>query len=326
LVVNYFHSGDLGDVLYALPSIRELGVGDLYLNSRPWTAKMTEQRAAVLRPLLEAQDYVGQVFHGEAPADEYCVNFATFRNGGLFYGVTLMELQSDWVNANASPEPWLKVIPSVRASGRVVCHRSPRYHNPYFRWDLIGEAFGTKMLFVGMPHEVEELRRVTKVHAEYAITHDYLELAKVIAGADLFIGNQSSPMALAIGLGVPFIQETCLWTPDCLYPRKEGFYCYDGGISHFDIPAFSPPPDVDRNSLPPGGWQVISRRNGERVTFKSHRLATRHLYRLDRYLSEDEAGQEVDRQNALRVPKLVRRNSTFEIFGKVAPLVHAVTA
>jgi hypothetical protein len=324
--VNYFHSGDLGDVLYALPSIRELGTGDLYLNSRPWTAKMTEQRAAVLRPLLEAQDYVGQVFHGDAPTDEYCVNFATFRNGGLFYGVNLMELQSDWVNANASPEPWLKVSPSVRASGRVVCHRSPRYHNPYFRWDLIGEALGTKMLFVGMPHEVEELRRVTKVHADYAITHDYLELAKLIAGADLFIGNQSSPMALAIGLGVPFIQETCLWTPDCLYPRKDGTYCYDGGISHFEIPPFEPPPDVDRNALPPGGWQVISRRSGERVTFKSHRLATRHLYRTDRYLSEDEAGQEVDRQNALRVPKLVRRNSTFEIFGKVAPLVHAVTA
>jgi hypothetical protein len=146
----------------------------------------------------------------------------------------------------------------------------------------------------------------------------------LIAGADLFIGNQSSPMALAIGLGVPFIQETCLWTPDCLYPRAEGTYCYDGGISQFDIPAFEPPPDVDRSVLPPGGWQVISRRSGERVTFKSHRVATKHLYKLDRYLSEEEAGQEVDRQNVLRVPKLVRRDSSLEIFGKVAPLVSAL--
>lgn len=324
--MNYFHSGDLGDVLYALPSMRELGRGDLYLNSRPWTAKMTEARAAVLRPLLEAQDYVGQVIHGDAPAGEHFVNFSTFRNGGIFFGLNLMEHQSEWVNANASPEPWLKVSPSARARGRVVCHRSPRYQNPYFRWDLIGEAFGTKMLFVGMPHEVEELRRVTKVHAEYEITQDYLELAKLIAGADLFIGNQSSPMALAIGLGVPFIQETCLWIPDCIYPRQDGVYCYDGGISQFEIPPFNPPPDVDRNALPPGGWQVISRRNGERVTFKSHRLATKHLYRTDRYLSEDEAAQEVDRQSALRIPHLVRRNSTFEIFGKVAPLVHAVAA
>ncbi len=324
--MNYFHSGDLGDVLYALPSIRELGKGDLYLNSRPWTAAMTPQRAAVLRPLLEAQDYVGRVIHGDAPKNQHFVNFSTFRNGGIFFGLNLMEHQSEWVNANASPEPWLKVSPSVKSRGRVVCHRSPRYQNPYFRWDLIGEALGSKMLFVGLPHEVEELRRVTKVHAEYAITYDYLELAKLIRGADLFIGNQSSPMAIAIGLGVPFIQETCLWIPDCVYPRKDAIYCYDGGISHFDIPAFQPPPDIDRNSMPPGGWQVISRRSGERVTFKSHRLATRHLYRTDRYLSEEEAAQEVDRQNVLRVPHLVRRNSTFEIFGKVAPVVHAVAA
>jgi len=166
---------------------------------------------------------------------------------------------------------------------------------------------------------------VTKVHAEYAITQDYLELAKLIAGADLFIGNQSSPMALTIGLGVPFIQETCLWTPDCLYPRKDGTYCYDGGISHFEIPPFSPPPDVDRNALPPGGWQVISRRSGERVTFKSHRLATRHLKGYDRYLNDEAAAQEVDRQNAVRIPHLVRRDSAFQIFGKVKPLVDAVS-
>lgn len=323
--MNYFHSGDLGDVLYALPAIRALGKGDLYLNSRPWTAKMTPERANVLRPLLESQDYIGKVIHGDAPKSEYVVNFSTFRNGGLIYGVSLMELQSDWVNANAEPEPWLKVAPSAKSRGRILCHRSPRYHNPYFRWDEIGEKFGTQLLFVGLPHEVEELRRVTKIHAEYAITQDYLELAKLIAGADLFIGNQSSPMALAIGLGVPFIQETCLWTPDCLYPRKNGFYCYDGGIPSLEIPRFIPPPDVDRNAMPSGGWQVVSKRTGERVTFNSHRLAMRHLKNYDRYLNDEDAAQEVDRQNAVRVPHLVRRDSAFQIFGKVKPLVDAAS-
>lgn len=323
--MNYFHSGDLGDVIYALPSIRALGEGDLYLNSRPWTAKMTPERANVLRPLLEAQPYIGKVIHGDAPKDEYVVNFSTFRNGGIFYGINLLDHQSDWVNANAEPDPWLKVAPSAKSKGRIVCHRSPRYNNPYFRWDEIGKKFGTQMLFVGMPHEVEELRRITKVHAEYAITYDYLELARLIAGADLFIGNQSSPMALAIGLGVPFIQETCLWIPDCLYPRKGAFYCVDGGIPSLDIAPFQPPPDVDRHAMPPGGWQVISRRTGERVSFKSHKLATKHLKNYDRYLNDESAAQEVDRQNALRVPHLVRRNSAFEIFGKVKPLVDAVS-
>ena len=322
--MNYFHSGDLGDVLYALPSIRALGKGDLYLNSRPWTAKMSPERVRVLKFLLEAQSYVGRVSHGDVPKGEYAVDFSTFRNGGLIYGVSLGDLQSEWVNANADFEPWLRVKPSKQGGGRIVCHRSPRYHNPYFRWDEIGAKFGTQLLFVGLPHEVEELRRVTKVHAEYLITHDYLELAKLIAGADLFIGNQSSPMGLAIGLGVPFIQETCLWTPDCLYPRENGFYCYDGGIPSLNIGAFAPPVNVDRLALPPGGWQVISKRTGERAIFKSHRLATKHLKHYDRYFNDEEAAEEVDRQNAVRLPRIFRHDSTHEIFGKIKPLVEAV--
>lgn len=323
--MNYFHSGDLGDVLYALPAIRALGKGDLYLNSRPWTAKMTPERAKVLRPLLESQDYVGRAYHGDAPQNEYTVNFSTFRNGGLIYGVNLMELQSDWVNANAEPAPWLRVSPSPKSKGRVVCHRSPRYNNPYFRWDELGKKFGTALMFVGMPDEVEALRKETGVYAEYEVTKDYLELARLIAGADLFIGNQSSPMGLAIGLGVPFIQETCLWTPDCLYPRKNGFYCYDGGIPSLDIPKFVPPPDVDRNAMPPGKWQVVSKLKGERATFNFHSLAVKHLKVADRYLSDDEAAFEVDRQNAARVPHLVRRDSAFQIFGKIAALVDAIS-
>lgn len=324
--MNYFHSGDLGDVIYALPAIRALGKGDLYLNSRPWTAKMDEPRVKVLRPLLEAQDYIGRVIHGEPPLGEYLVDFSTFRNGGIFYGLSLVDHQSDWVNAHADHSPWLQVSPSARASGRVVCHRSLRYNNPYFPWAEIGKKLGKKMLFVGMPHEVEELRRQTGVHADYAITHDYLELARLIAGAELFIGNQSSPMALAIGLGVPFIQETCLWIPDCLYRRQDAFYCVDGGIPSLGIAPFDPPPDVDRHAMLPGGWQVISRRTGERVTFKSHRAATRHLKEVDRHPSDESAAREVDRQNAARVPRLVKRNSAFEIFGKIRPLVDAVSA
>lgn len=287
---------------------------------------MSPERVGVLKSLLEAQSYVGCVSHGDAPKDDYAVNFSTFRNGGLIYGVSLGDLQSEWVNANADFEPWLQVEPSKQGRGRIVCHRSPRYHNPYFRWDEVGAKFGTQLLFVGLPHEVEELRRVTEVHAEYLITHDYLELSQLIAGADLFIGNQSSPMALAIGLGVPFIQETCLWTPDCLYPRKNGLYCYDGGIPSLNLSPFVSPPDVERNVLPPGGWQVVSKRTGERASFKSHRLASKHLKHFDRYLNDEEAAQEVDRQNAVRVPRLVRRDSAHEIFGKIKPLVEAVVS
>ena len=320
--MKFFHSGDLGDVIYALPSMREMGGGEVYLNSRPWTAAMTSERAGVLRPLLEAQPYVGRVTHGDAPPGS--VDFSTFRRGGLLYGVSLGELQSRWVAAKATFSPWLSAAKSPESAGRIVCHRSPRYHNPYFRWDEIGKKFGGRLLLVGMPQEVEALRGQLGFGAEHAPTKDYLALASLIAGADLFIGNQSSPMALAIGLGVPFVQETCLWTPDCLYIRTGCHYCYDGGIPAYGIPSFDPPPDIDRLMTPPGGWTAASPQTGEADSFKFHRRATRWLFAQGGFATEDEAAREVDRQNARRVPFLVRRDSGHEIFRKVREAVDSI--
>ena len=51
-----------------------------------------------------------------------------------------------------------------------------------------------------------------------------LDLANVIAGADTFIGNQSSALALAIGLGVANIHceartDMPLTRNECYFPR-----------------------------------------------------------------------------------------------------------
>lgn len=310
--MNFFHSGDLGDVIYALPAMRDLGGGTLYLESRPWTARMTPARANVLRALLESQFYIDKVFHGEPPKD--AVNFSTFRNGGLFYGVSLVELQADWVKAKVDFTPWLVSPRSPKSHGRIVCHRSPRYHNPYFRWDLVGKHFGKQLIFVGMPEEVEALRREAGVDAEYLQTNDYAELAEIIRGAHLFIGNQSSPLALALGLGVACVQETCLWTPDCVFPRDNIRYVLDGGIAEWGIPAFIPPPDLDRGVTPPGGWQAVSRKTGERGVFKFHRQAVKYLSTCDG-LDRACAEVEVDRQTVARCPWKAVRDSAYEIFG-----------
>jgi hypothetical protein len=51
-----------------------------------------------------------------------------------------------------------------------------------------------------------------------------LELAEVIAGAKLFIGNQSQALALAIGLGVPYHcearQDLPLERNECYFPNQ----------------------------------------------------------------------------------------------------------
>ncbi len=325
-VMNFFHSGDLGDVLYALPAMRSMGGGSLYLNSRPWTAAMTEERVRVIKPLLEIQDYVESVTHGDASGK--VVDFSTFRKGGLPYGVSLVELQADWVGETPDFKPWLAVDkPDLRADGRVICHRSSRYNNPYFPWAEIGKKFGDRLLLVGFREEANNLRDELGFDAEYLPTKNYLELARLISCADLFIGNQSSPMALALGLGAPVLQETCLWVCDCLFPRLNAEYCYDGGIKSLGVEPHRLPPDIDRSGLPQGGW-IVRNRLGETFRGQSHKSAVSFLLYSNDFDRTTEgvakAEQEVDYQQAKRIPGLVLRDSREQVFGLVERAVSSV--
>jgi hypothetical protein len=67
----------------------------------------------------------------------------------------------------------------------------------------------------------------------YVSTRDFLELARVIAGAKVFIGSQSSPMSIALGLGKNVIQDLLLEDQNCRFRRKNAMYPAD---ADFEIP------------------------------------------------------------------------------------------
>lgn len=56
----------------------------------------------------------------------------------------------------------------------------------------------------------------------YYKVQDALEMAKVINGCDIFISNQTSTLAIAIGLQtVNIIQEVYEKMPNCIFPYKK---------------------------------------------------------------------------------------------------------
>ena len=67
----------------------------------------------------------------------------------------------------------------------------------------------------------------------YVATPTFLDLAEVIAGCELLVGNQSAPMAVALGLGKPLVQEVCLSIPNCFFERRNATYGYD---AHVELP------------------------------------------------------------------------------------------
>ena len=95
------------------------------------------------------------------------------------------------------------------------------------------------MVFVGSPDEHFAFQQYAGP-VSYHHTPDYLELAQVIAGADLFIGNQSSPFWVAEGLKAPTVLEVCLYCSNCHFDRDRVIYGRDRTVDLPDLPERAP--------------------------------------------------------------------------------------
>lgn len=213
---TFLHSGDLGDIVAALPAMRDIGGGTVYLVSTPSITKhMTPERFAAIKPLLKAQEYIDDVkMWNHEPITH---NFANFRSH-YRRNLNLSQIQAMYIGTNpeGSLRPWIHAVP--KPNGRVVIHRSPRHQNDLFPWRGLIRHFGKRLLYCGVRFEYEEFARGNG-DVEFYETRDLLELAEMIAGSELFVGNQSSPYWVAEGMKHNCILEQSIRVPDSNFDR-----------------------------------------------------------------------------------------------------------
>jgi hypothetical protein len=116
-------------------------------------------------------------------------------------------------------------------------HRSPRYHNWNFVpvWKRMWERYRGETVFVGSPGEHADFCWYVGPVPHYP-TKDYLELAQVIAGCDLFVGNQSSPFWVAEALKKQVVLEACLSCQNCHFERNGFTYGVNDSTRLPDLP------------------------------------------------------------------------------------------
>lgn len=322
-MMHFGHSGDLGDIIYALPIIQQLGGKHcLWLFDRPFTKKLVSRAKAIV-PLLEAQPYIQYV--NIADSDQIDYDLSPFRK---HYDPvrTLLASQAKWANGQyalprpTGDKPWLTATPDPRSKGRVVIARSARYHNRFFPWKKIVEHYGQSILFTGLPEEHAAFCE-TFGKVEHCPTENLLETAQLIVGSDLFIGNQSAPYAVAEGLKHPRIQETSLWVPDCIYPGSANAqHVADGAV--ILPPAAGRGPlviesplggfrELDMQETPPGSWQYPGLVSQYNVVAIAHELEVRDRVPFDKAL------EKVHQFNCQRVPDFFRRRDADGIVVKV---------
>lgn len=229
----FSHSGDIGDILYSLPTIRAAGGGTLYLFDAPGRTShgMTLEKAMTIKPLLLLQHYIVDVIFSHDPRDSDLNGFRDhWCSSRTLADMHLATHGFDW---RSRIQQWLHVD-APRSVAPVIIHRSARYHNEGFPWKRIIERYQGGIVMVGTSTEHETFCKEFGP-VPYYYTSDFLELARVIAGSKLFIGNQSAPEAVCEGLKHNKILEVHPPTSNCCCFQRLGAV-YVGCEERLELP------------------------------------------------------------------------------------------
>lgn len=217
-VLTFVHAGDLGDIIYSLPAIRARGGGIIKFSEHGYAREpMTDERVGVIADLLFEQSYIkGIERHDDGYTDYDLRGFRALHKQHS----NLAGDQANWIGVKPDMTiPWLHV-PKVGSTPIIIVNRTERYRNPDFPWQRFYAENWQAMRFVGLDSEHQEFEQeVGKVSR--ITTANLLDVAKLISGSLMFVGNQSVCFAIAEGLKHERIQETCLDAMDCMFADQK---------------------------------------------------------------------------------------------------------
>lgn len=226
---TYKHSGDIGDLIYSLPVMKFYGGGHLQLNPFGLPSKKYDGSKSgfdkkiikFLKPLLERQEYIKSVTAWEKKFVDVDLDY--FRTNPVESDNLCGKILGTFhVPFSETDYPWLTCEKKKMAP--VVISRSFRYRNNDLNYSDLFENF-KDCIFIGLPEEHEDFQ-ISFGKIDYVKTDNLLQISEIINGSELFIGNQSAPMAIAIGLHKAYLQEYYPSHPDCVFPRTNGKYLF----------------------------------------------------------------------------------------------------
>lgn len=266
---TFYHSGDLGDIIYSLPTIAAMGGGRLILgpevriHGKADPAQMRTRVPMTLElfdwfaPLLRSQPYISSVVYAPSYPNDVDIDLNRFRE--IWFDAEFRKKHSvgSLYQAYASffglqplilDKPWMLIDKHITAPYPVIIHRSARYRNPSFPWEFIASHYKGKMGFIGLESEHRDWMRDFG-SCPYVPCANALEMAQYISACNLFIGNQSLPNAIAISLMQWVIQETYLISPDCAPPMYTLQCVRDGRAVFPTLPKRLVVPTRDANGI-----------------------------------------------------------------------------
>lgn len=231
--IKISHSGNAGDLIYSLSSMHYLWTMhnqeiDLYLrvgvpstftsaNHPVGNVMLNDTMFEMLKPLLLSQSYIHDVIRVEGKEEiEVDFDFDKFRENPKNLSAGDIKLWYSLVYPELMPSTTYKVLDATPSEQGeyIVINRSTRYNNPLIDYTLL-EQLNKPLYFVGVEDEFKIMSAIIP-NLIYKQVGDFLELADLICGAYLFVGNQSMPFAIAEQLKTPRILEQYFAAPNVI--------------------------------------------------------------------------------------------------------------
>lgn len=222
--INFKHSINAGDLIYSLPGIRSVcgkhgkkariftgfRMTGEYQDRHPLGNRLfTPEMFNVVAPLIEALDFVESFEHWNNQAEIH-FNLDEIRDHCDALGIPHTEIRQ-WIMmyfpelSGDISEPWIPTVKNKVGFDYIALNLTQRYRNPTVNYRFLQDV-PVPILFLGVPEEHDlVIKQVRK--AQYVPTKHYGQVASVIGGSKLFIGNQSSCFAVAEGMGHPRLLE-----------------------------------------------------------------------------------------------------------------------
>jgi hypothetical protein len=237
--LHFKHSGNSGDVIYALPAMYAIAENNpvhLFLNPdvdagygknvyHPLGTVMLNAKVIdMLKPLMLYQSRIAgcDTLNGH----NIDVDLDLIRSYPLLGGlgnITRWYFYLFAVNADLSI-PWLEAPGNADYKDSIVIARSHRYRNPGINFGFLKKY--QNLVFLGLPEEYEDIKKVLP-GISYAPVKDFLEMASIIKSCKLFVGNQSFPFSIAEALKVKRVLEVCYYCPNVSVEGINGYdFCY----------------------------------------------------------------------------------------------------
>ncbi len=240
------HSGNAGDIIYSLPTVKELGAKHyiINLNSDPAVGGrgITFETAKALAPLLLVQPYIERVtivkcnvfleyLDPDQPMEGIDYILDRFRLQDVNkHHLAICHALAFGIHINLY-EKWLHVDSEEESKDYIVVALTPRYRSLSREFWIETLSTLRNIVLLGTP---KEYHCVTGIHGNFVTCKDFLEMAKIIKGAKLFIGNPSLPYAIAEGLKVKRLVELPQ-QPRNAYPIGENGYVVPNSVEETRI-------------------------------------------------------------------------------------------